>query len=196
MNLQIKKLTPELFDDFSEIMNSMQVSRDCFCYGHRVFPEDIELGFPAQRKMRELLDQDLVNGVIAYVENTPVLWMGFEPATELIGHDLFAEFLEDEPSSTWVIHCMTSKPDTDNRRELLSQSMAEAIRIIREQSAQKILAFPVKSSEVSELPFSRRFSGNEMVFESAGFERVSEANKYLNIWQLSLTSKKPKLSLV
>lgn len=191
-----KLLSSDNFDDFSEVMNSMQVSRDCFCFSHRVFPEDIELGFPAQRKMQELVKSSAVNGVIAYQNNEAKMWLGIEPANLLIGHDMYGEFLMDEANSTWVIHCITTKPETQDRRELCVGAVKFAIDFAKKNSAKKIICFPVSAAKVSELSISKRFAGTEHIYSSAGFERVKEASKYFDLWALELASSKPKFSVI
>lgn len=194
-NLEFKPLTPDNFNDFSEIMNSMQVSRDCFCYSQRVFPEDIELGFPAQRKMESLVESGLIHGILAYNNNEPVLWVGLEAANNLFGHDLYGEILQHESAGTWVIHCLTSKPNIQGRQLICVEAIRKAIELAKAKGAGKLISFPVKNQVLAELPVSQRFSGTEILFSESGFEKQKEVNKFFDLWALEFTASRPKLSL-
>ncbi len=194
--MKFAPLSSDNFSDFCEIMNSMQISKDCFCYSHRVEPENIELGFPAQRQMQRLTDAGFVNGMIAYVDEKPVLWVGAESAGHLVGHDLYSQYLDEERPSTWVIHCLTSVPLLKNRKEVCVATVKSLLKHLNTLGAKKILSFPVKTSKHAGLSYNLRFMGNEPIFEAAGFRLFSDANQLCNMWVYEFEAGRPKLSIV
>lgn len=181
-------LTEKNFNDFAAVMNSNRVSADCFCLSHLVPPAEMEVGKTAEQIMRKKVSSGQAHGLVGYLNEKPVLWLGIEPTEELIGHDLFEEFLQKEEGSewlnrtTWGIHCLTSVPTLQNRKEYSSMMVKAAEGFVTRQKGLRLIAFPLVSSKYSDLQPNQRFAGSETLYESNGFKKAADINSYFSLW--------------
>lgn len=181
-------LSAENFGDFAAVMNSNRVSADCFCLSHLVPPAEMEIGKTAEQIMRKKIAANQAHGLIGYLNDKPVLWLGIEPTDKLVGHDLFEEYLQKEEGTewlnktTWAIHCLTSVPTLQNRKEFCSVMIKAAEAYVLKNKGLRVIAFPLMASKYAGLQPSQRFAGSETLYESNGFKQAAVINTYFSLW--------------
>ena len=108
------------------------ISKQCFCYSHRVEPKDLELDEVAAAKMGLLVGRRKVHGLIALEDGQPIAWIGIEPWPSLIGHDCFEMLLNIEKygpyaEEAWAIHCMFVRESHRGQNYLLHCKTSHSI---------------------------------------------------------------------
>lgn len=120
MDIQIKKMTPALVEDYFKFFDEIAFADhpewgcDCYCcFYHAVSAKEWEAQTGAQNKdqARELILADKLTGLLAYVDGLPVAWCHYEKKDLLPGIKTFyPEFLSDD-SETREPHTTVVSPD-------------------------------------------------------------------------------------
>lgn len=197
--LRFEKLTERNFDLFRRLMCTDGISKQCFCLSHRVEPKDLELDDLAAIKMQQMVHRRKVNGLIASDNDAPIAWVGIEPFTSLVGHDVF-ELLLDNPrhgqfgEHDWAIHCLFVTPEA--RGEALTGHLVEhAIRYAIDRGAQRILAFPPPPERSKSMDPYDKYSGSPEMFLQKGFVLQGQLSPNTCLMVKKLTGARPRLSL-
>lgn len=197
--LRFEKLTDRNFKFFRELMCTDGISKQCYCLSHRVEPKDLELDDFAALKMQQMVQRRKVNGLVAFDSEMPIAWVGIEPFTSLIGHDVF-EMLLNNPrhgqfgESDWAIHCMFVAPDARGEA-LTGQLVDQATRYAIDRGAQRLLAFPPPPERAKTMDIFEKYTGSPELFLQKGFVMQGLLSPNTSLMVKSLQGQKPRLSL-
>lgn len=84
--LEIKTISPMTWNSFEQLMQTDPQCSDCWCLNHRE-PAGCPTGTAAKEKMKMLLANSQVMGLLAFVSDECVGWLGIDPMSILDGHD-------------------------------------------------------------------------------------------------------------
>lgn len=171
--MTIKPLTDETWDDFVSLMKTDAQCKECWCLNHRE-PSGCPTGAAAQDKMKLLVKQTKVGGLLAYNNKECVGWVSVDPMSDLVGHDCQVSAKSDE----WAIHCLFVK-DGFRGQGLSSELIQSAIKFAKSNGAKLISAFPIPTEMRSRYPVGEaEFSGRLTTYLKFGFKVVGLPSEF------------------
>lgn len=194
MNLKVNQLTSENWKSFEKLFSACEQCRECWCLNHRISPSDIVTGDNAKAKMKLMVANAEVGGLLGFVNNECVGWISADPLQTQVGHDYVLENGIAGQSGAWAIHCVYIAPAF--RGQGLSRLLIEkAIEFAKSKGATSILAFPIPESTRHNFPKDEaEFSGRYSTFQKAGFTHREKMNNFYQVVELSLEGQREKRS--
>ncbi len=141
--IDIRPVTPALWNDLESFLQSGSWSRQCWCMVWRARGAETRNTDRAFRKslMERRVKSGEIVGLLAYDENGPVGWCSIAPRVtygKLGGPDDY----RDDPNAVWSLTCFSLAKG--HRKQGLSGTLLEsAIDYARENGARVIEAYPV-----------------------------------------------------
>ena len=85
MKLQVKEMSPELWDDLARLFGEKGACGGCWCIWWRIEPgekwQDVK-GQEARKRLRRMIENGKARGLIAYDGDEPVGWCTFGKRTD------------------------------------------------------------------------------------------------------------------
>ena len=178
METIIEILSPKNLNDLKILFSTSEECKECWCMNHRCAPTACPTGSEAATQFSNKLNQNEINGLIAYMDGKPVGWCAIDKTSTQIGHDFVLENPTEAPDKSWMIHCLYIHPVV--RGQGISKKLIKsAIEMARSNGATEVLAFPIPEKNTSEFPKDlAEFSGRFSTYKSFGFEPERKLNDF------------------
>lgn len=198
-HLRFEKLTDRNFSSFKSLMCTDSISKQCFCLGHRVEPKDLELDSLAEKKMCSLVANRRVHGLVAFEDQNPIAWIGIEPFSTLVGHDVFEMLLQNPRhgqfgEKDWAIHCLFVAPNFRGQG-LTSLMVDHASKYAVDRGAESLLAFPPPPERVGQMDPYEKYTGSPSLFLEKGFAMRGRLSPNTCLMVKKIISGRPRLSV-
>ncbi len=171
MDWETHSVTPDRFEDFTDVVNRSRRVNHCWCLSHRLQAAEIERlgGGSREQAMRHLCERDHPPGVVTYLNGEPVGWCNIGPRAEItrLARSRLIRPVDDLP--VWSIVCIVVRPG--HRRQGVTAPLLEgAVAYAASHGAPAVEAYPVDPPERMDLTMA--FVGTKSMFERAGFRVV------------------------
>jgi GNAT superfamily N-acetyltransferase len=173
-DLTIKPVTLAIWDDFQTFFTEPGIQNGCWCMYWRLRRADCQHGYGEgnRQAFKAVLESGNVPGILAYQQGVPVGWCAIAPRadTPVLDRSPTLKAVDDQP--TWSITCFfISKP---YRRQRMTELLIHAaLDYARQQGAQIVEAYPLRTEITKLLPYER-YMGIQSTFERAGFQLVAQ----------------------
>jgi ribosomal protein S18 acetylase RimI-like enzyme len=177
VELHVRPLTEETWDDFLAVMGPSGGDAGCWCMYNRQTTREFNAakGEPNRAAMKLLVESGEVPGLIGYRNGEPVGWVAVQPR-EVYGRlsrSRVCKPLDDRPA--WAITCFVV-PKQHRATGIASALVTEACRYAAECGATLVEGYPVEPRQ-DRMPDFWAWMGLPSMFESAGFEEVARASE-------------------
>ena len=185
--MEVRPVTPEIWDDFLEVMGPRGGEAGCFCMLYRQTSREFDENKGERNKqlMKDIVDSGQVPGLIGYRDGVPVGWVQVGPREWYgrLDRSRVAKALDDRPA--WAITCFVI-PREHRRTGVASALLAAAVDHARDQGAEVIEGYPVEPKS-GEVPAIWSWMGFPAMFESCGFEEVARRTETRPFMRLDLS---------
>lgn len=173
----VKPLTPERWDDLEQLFGKSGAYGGCWCMWWRITRREFEANGNRgnRRALRELVNDGVVPGVLAYHEKNPVAWCSVAPREQFgsLNRSPVLKRLDDR--QVWSIVCFFI--DREYRQRGLAKALlSKVIGYVHKQGGDCIEAYPT-APRGEKLPDVSSFMGVPSLFESAGFVEVAHPSE-------------------
>ncbi|WP_411732263.1 GNAT family N-acetyltransferase [Paeniglutamicibacter sp.] len=164
-------VTPEIFEDFADVINPTRRDTHCWCLSHRLGAKDIEGlgGGSREAAMRSLCERENPPGVITYRDGVPVGWCSIGPRAEIprLAASKLIRPVDEVP--VWSIICVVVR--SGHRRQGVTAHLLEgAVQYAASRGAPAVEAHPVDPA--GRMDTTMAFVGTRAMFERAGFRVI------------------------
>jgi GNAT superfamily N-acetyltransferase len=163
-------LTLARWDDFQTLFTEPGIQNGCWCMYWRLRRADCQHGYGEGNKQafKTLLEGGNVPGILAYHQGQPVGWCAIAPREETAVLDRSPMLKRVDDLPVWSITCFfISKP---YRRQRMTELLIHAaLDYARQQGAQIVEAYPLRTEITKLLPYER-YMGIQSTFERLGFK--------------------------
>jgi GNAT superfamily N-acetyltransferase len=172
-HIQVVAATPDRVSDVLKVFEGSG-ERDCWCQYWRQSSSDY--GSAAHGPGMNILLQQIRTGpppgMIAYVEDQPIGWLGFWPrdSFQRLVRSRTIPRIDDQP--VWSIVCFKVRAGY-RRRGVAKALLRGAIKFARERQVPALEAYPI-DSDGQRIDVAAAYVGFTRMFEAAGFRRVCE----------------------
>jgi GNAT superfamily N-acetyltransferase len=168
------------FEDVATMVGPKRPDADvCWCLSYRIpSKENLALHGPARReRMRELVEQDLPPGVLAYDGDEVVGWAAVHPRADTsFARNRKIPFVDD--LEVWSLWCVRVRPG--HRGKGIAHHLVEgAVEFARAQGAPAIEGYPV-DNEGRKVDITMAYVGTRKLFERAGFVKAADTESVIN----------------
>jgi len=181
MNIEIKKLTPELTDDFLYYFDEVGFSDNpdwsvCYCYFHHC-PSSIQ-DWNARTKeqnrdaSKKLILSRKLNGFLAYDGKTPIGWINVDLKKNYLKLPIDKETKTTEEEITASIVCILIAP-AYRKKGITKKLLKESLKQLKTKGITLVESYPRKG----ELTDAHSYHGPPSLYESEGFQIVQELKK-------------------
>jgi len=171
MDWETHSVTPDRFEDFTDVVNRSRRVNHCWCLSHRLQAAEIERlgGGSREQAMRRLCEREHPPGVVTYLDGEPVGWCNIGPRAEItrLVRSRLIHPVDDVP--VWSIVCVVVRPG-HRRRGVTAPLLEGAVAYAASHGAPAVEAYPVDPPERMDLTMA--FVGTKSMFERAGFRVV------------------------
>ena len=100
--IRTAQLSASLWADFQTVFGPSDGCDGCWCFNHRIAPGQPDVsGAEARDAMRQLVAQDDVGGILAYLDDRPAGWCAVDQRSKVPGHDC----VDSASPNIWTILC-------------------------------------------------------------------------------------------
>lgn len=186
VDLVVEQLSSFNWNGFEKLFSGCEQCRECWCLNHRVAPSAVVTGESAKAKMKSMVAERKVGGLLGFVGGECVAWISVDPIETQVGHDFVIERSATCSAGAWAIHCVYIAPTY--RGKGLSRTLIEkAIEFAKGHGATSVLAFPIPNATRAKFPKDdAEFSGRHSTFKKAGFAEGETLNAFYQVMELSL----------
>lgn len=161
----------EHWADLVTLFGPEGASEGCWCMSHRS-KQSIH-GEEAKTALFELVQQDRIQGILAYHKQAPIAWLSFGPREEFFHieyHPDFRKSRDSSPGALYAIPCFFVSADYRGQG-LAKQLLSFALSHLQGLGITEIEGYPVKSSVDDRQTIEDwAFMGSQKLFEQAGFQ--------------------------
>ena len=98
--ITVAPLTADRWPDLADLFTTSEVMRGCWCMWPRTRRDLFEFGDVNQDRLKSLVDEGTVPGLVAYVDGTPAGWCSVGPRPE------YRRFFDEQAErDVWLIAC-------------------------------------------------------------------------------------------
>jgi GNAT superfamily N-acetyltransferase len=170
-------VTLAIWPDFEALFTEPGIQNGCWCMYWRLRRADCQHGYGEGNKQafKTLLESGKVPGILAYHHGKPVGWCAIAPREETAVLDRSPTLKRADEQPVWSITCFfISKPY--RRRGMTELLIQAALDFARQNGAQIVEAYPLRTEITKLLPYER-YMGIQSTFERVGFEVVVERSE-------------------
>ena len=173
--LALRRLTPELMDDFGGVLRGSWGS-GCWCMYPRLGNAEAQgMGGKRRREaMTKLACRRRAPGLLAFDGTEAVGWVAIAPRTEYRRIENSRATPRVDEEDVWVIPCITVRPSARGRGIALALIRA-AVAYAKKQGAPAVEAYPRAGS--ARTKDDNAYFGTEPMFRRAGFRVISKPLK-------------------
>lgn len=171
--VEVKSVTSDLWDDQLTLFGSSGAFSGCWCMWWREKSSEFEANGNAGNKaaMQDLVAQNEVPGLLAYLDGVPVGWLSLGPRDHFgrLERSPILKRVDEQP--VWSIVCFfIARP---HRSQGIAKALLQAaIDYAQERGASALEAYPIDTGGRRTQP-NRIFTGTQALFEAAGFVEVA-----------------------
>ncbi len=175
--MEYKSVTPEIWDDFLEVMGPRGGDAGCFCMYYRQTSSEFDehKGDQNRTLMKEIVDTGPSPGLIGYRDGEPVGWVqvGLRERYGRLARSRVSKPLDDRKA--WAITCFVI-PKEHRRTGVATDLINAAVDYARDQGAEVVEGYPVEPKK-DLVPDFWSWMGFASMFEACGFEEVARRSE-------------------
>lgn len=173
MDLQIKPLSPDTWNDLLHLFGARGACGGCWCMWWRLTNADFEKhkGAANQRLLKQLVDKGSTPGLIAFDGVRPVGWCSLAPREEFVRLKRSRILKPVDETPVWSVVCFFV--DREYRGQGVSRQLLTAAKQwVKEHGGRVLEGYPVEPKK-DKVPPLFVFTGLARAFTSAGFEECA-----------------------
>ncbi len=183
---EIHPLTPDRWDDLLALSGDHGAFSGCWCMWWRRTGKEFSQGSASNRAaFRQLVDDGVVPGLLAYAAGQPVGWTSLGPRPDF-GRILRSPILKPpDEQPAWSLVCFYIRR-AHRGQGVAAALLQAAIRYAAAQGAPALEAYPIDTGE-GRAKQAEIFTGTAEMFRRAGFEEVARRSPTRPIMRLKLS---------
>ena len=175
--LSIHPVTPDRWDDVAELFGPSGAYGGCWCMFNRETNREFEKckGDENRRRLRQLVAEERIPGLLAYRDRTPVGWVSVAPREEYgrLQRSPVSKPVDDVP--VWSITCFVI--DRHHRDEGVATALLNAaVDYARARGAVAVEGYPVEPRK-DRMPDIYAWRGVPSMFSASGFEEIARRSE-------------------
>ena len=173
MKIQIKEMTPGLWEDLEQLFGEKGACGGCWCMWWRIEPgekwQDVK-GEEAKKRFRAMIDNRVVRGLIAYDQGEPIGWCTFGKRTDFPRLNRARTLQCEDADKVACVPCFYVK-NRYRKRGVSVELLRAAVRALAEDGERVVEGYPVKPTKPGNknIPGAFIFTGTIPLFEKQGF---------------------------
>ena len=175
--IEVLPLTPERWEDFSDLFGTHGAYGGCWCMWWRTTRKQFELNGNRgnQQAMQDLVNAGSIPGILAYYDSVPIAWCSLAPREDYasLNRSRVLKPIDDQP--VWSLVCFFVAKQYRGQG-IARQVLSGAINYATNQGAKIIEAYPTVSKSGS-LPPVSSFMGVPSLFTAAGFVEIARPSQ-------------------
>jgi GNAT superfamily N-acetyltransferase len=165
-------VTKENWKDFEKLFGEKGACAGCWCMYWRMKRKDYDAqrGSGTKRKMKNLINNGIVPGILAYDSNIPIGWCSVAPREDfqVLENSRVLERIDDKP--VWSVVCFFI--NKDYRKKGLSVELLNAAKKYVKNNKGKIIeGYPVEPKKGNTADVFA-WTGLAIAFRKAGFKEI------------------------
>ena len=190
--LEVRPVTPERWGDFQKVMGPQGAYAGCWCMWWRVGSRKEfegtakERGPRLKRRMKRLVDEGTVPGVLAYVDGEPAVWCSIAPREDFSALERSRNYARIDDTPVWSVVCFyAAKPFRG--QGMLAGVLREACEYARDNGARVVEGYPVDPGK--KMAAVDVYMGTAETFRKAGFKEVARTKHGKPVMRNTLRAK-------
>jgi len=182
-------VTKEKWKDFEELFGQKGACAGCWCMYWRLRRKEYNSlrGEGTRKKMKSLINKDIVPGILAYYKSQPAGWCSVAPRDHfpVLENSRVLKRIDDKP--VWSVVCFYINKNF--RRKGLTVELLNAVKkYVKAKKGEIIEGYPVepKSGKTADV-FA--WTGLSSAFKKAGFKEVERRSETRPIMRYYLSTK-------
>lgn len=175
--LRFKTLTPQTWDDFTDLFGKNGAYSGCWCMWWRMPRKQFEAnqGENNKQSMKQIVDSGEIPGIMAYYGDVPVGWCSVAPRENFASLERSRVLQRLDDKAVWSIVCFFIRKGFKGNNISLHLIRA-ALDYAASQGAKIVEAYPTAVRE-KKLHVVSSFMGLPKIFEQAGFKTCKQASE-------------------
>lgn len=183
MEVEIKKLSPELADDFFRFFEQIAFTDhpewgcDCYCcffHAESAVEWESQTREQNRKSAREMILSGKMNGLLAYADNQPVGWCHFDDKSKLPGLKVFYPEVIGNEENIGAIVCFTVA-QAYRKKGVAKKLLAQACEELKNRGFFAAEAYPKRGNESDE----ENYHGPAVLYLSQNFNIYKELNNQI-----------------
>lgn len=180
-------VTKETWNDFEKLFGEKGACAGCWCMYWRMRRKEYDKlrGPGTKRKMKKLVNEGIVPGILAYENDTTVGWCSVAPREDFPALDNSRVLKRVDEKPVWSVVCFYI--DKNYRKKGLSVELLNAAKAYVKSKKGKIIeGYPVepKSGKTAD---AFAWTGLSSAFRKAGFKEVARRSETRPIMRYKVT---------
>ena len=173
MKIHIKEMSPRLWEDLEQLFGEKGACGGCWCMWWRIEPgekwQDLK-GAQAKRRLRTMIDNGEVRGLIAYDQREPIGWCTFGKRTDFPRLNRARTLQCHDADNVACVPCFYVK-NRYRKQGVSTELLKAAVGILAEEGETIVEGYPVKPIKPGNrsIPGAFVFTGTIPLFEKQGF---------------------------
>ena len=173
MKIHLKEMTPRRWEDLEKLFGEKGACGGCWCMWWRIDKgekwQDVK-GAPAKKRLRAMIENGAVRGLIAYDQNEPIGWCTFGKRTDFPRLNRARTLQCEDAGRVACVPCFYVK-NRYRRQGVSTVLLKAAVRTLAEEGETVIEGYPVKPTKPGNknIPGAFVFTGTIPLFEKQGF---------------------------
>jgi predicted GNAT family acetyltransferase len=149
MKIQVREMTPGLWGDLEELFGEKGACGGCWCMWWRIEPGEKWQGLKgasAKKRLRAMIDNGAVRGLIAYDQSEPIGWCTFGKRTDFSRLNRARTLQCPDADKVACVPCFYVK--NRYRKQGVSRELLKAVvRLLAEEGETIVEGYPVKPTK-------------------------------------------------
>lgn len=173
MKLQVKEMSPELWDDLERLFGEKGACGGCWCIWWRIERgekwQDVK-GQEAKKRLRRMIENGEARGLIAYNGNEPVGWCTFGKRTDFPRLNRARTLQCEDADTISCVPCFYVK-NRYRKKGVSTELLRAAVTALASEGETTVEGYPVKPTKPGnkDIPGPFAFTGTISLFEKEGF---------------------------
>ena len=186
MDLGIRLLTPDRWDDFLTLFGPTGQQGGCWCMWNRQTNKQFEeCKGPVNREaMRLIVESGEVAGLLGYVDGEPIGWVSVGPRESFSRLQRSPVTKPCDDLAVWSVTCFVIAPRHRNTG-VATALLDAAVALARDHGAPAVEGYPVEPRKDT-MPAIYAWMGVASMFEAAGFVEIARRSETRPLYRLDL----------
>jgi GNAT superfamily N-acetyltransferase len=173
VKIQIKEMTPRLWEDLEQLFGEKGACGGCWCMWWRIEPgekwQNLK-GPPAKKRLRAMIENGAVRGLIAYNQSEPIGWCTFGKRADFPRLNRARTLQCQDADKVACVPCFYVK-NRYRKQGVSTELLKAAVRTLAEEGETILEGYPVKPTKPGNkhIPGAFVFTGTIPLFEKQGF---------------------------
>jgi len=188
-DIRFEELRPDLWPAVERLFGPNGACGGCWCMwwraeSHKVWNEIKGAG--AKKALKNLIQNGMAHGILAFAEDEPVGWCSFGPRTDFPSLERVKAYRRGDASAVWSIICFFIHRKW--RGQGLSRGLLNAaVESMQRRGVKTVEAYPTTTTKSGrKLSASLAWTGPQKIFEELGFKTVQSTNSLKPLMRLKL----------